>query len=135
MAHFACHGFADWSDPTRSHLTLRYGELKLTAITRMNLTRAELAYLSACSTSELGPRHADEAAHLTAAFHIAGYRQVIGTLWPVGDIPSAKMAEAVHAELVRGQSGGLALHHALLTLRERYRAAPLAWAGYHHVGV
>ncbi|WP_216651350.1 CHAT domain-containing protein [Actinomadura litoris] len=35
---------------------------------------------------------ADEAIHLAAAFQLAGYRGVIGTLWPVADRPAVRFA-------------------------------------------
>src|SRR5207249_4816555 len=88
VAHFACHGRSDTDDPGASALLLSDAAdhpLTVTEIYRQNLTGAELAYLSACSTTDTRPRLADEAVHITAAVQLAGYRNVIGTLWPVDD--------------------------------------------------
>lgn len=54
-------------------------------ISRLRLRDVHLAYLSACSTTRTRPELADEAIHITGAFLLAGYRHVVGTLWPVVD--------------------------------------------------
>ncbi|MCF6477035.1 CHAT domain-containing protein, partial [Nonomuraea sp. MG754425] len=41
----------------------------------------------------------DEAMHITTAFQLAGFQQVIGTLWPVNDTIAARVAEGVYAGL------------------------------------
>ena len=88
IVHLACHGYADLRDPSASRLLLHdhpTDPLTLHTITRQNLQHAQLAYLSACSTTDTNQEQADEATHLTAAFQLAGYRNVIGTLWPIND--------------------------------------------------
>jgi hypothetical protein len=85
VAHFACHGSSDWADPDASHLLLHDHDthpLTISEISRLDLASAGLAYLSACSTTDGVPRLADEAVRITAAFQLAGYRHVIGTLCP-----------------------------------------------------
>jgi hypothetical protein len=80
--HFACHGLWDWANPAASRLLLTDHDsapLTVTALMRLHLADADLAYLSACSTTLTSQALADEAVHLTAAVHLAGYRQVIGT--------------------------------------------------------
>jgi len=95
VAHFACHGHVDWTDPARSSLILTdhaTTPLTLADIITLNLD-ADLAYLSACDTAVTAPRLADESLHITAAFHLAGYRNVIGTLWPINDQAAAQQVE------------------------------------------
>ena len=85
VAHFACHGSSDWADPDASHLLLHDHDthpLTISEISRLDLASAGLAYLSACSTTDSVPRLADEAVRITAAFQLAGYQHVIGTLCP-----------------------------------------------------
>jgi CHAT domain-containing protein len=87
-AHFACHGFSDLTNPSASHLLLtdhRQRPLTVVDVARLRLDDADLAFLSACSTARPGGRLADEAIHLASAFQLAGYRHMVGTLWPIGD--------------------------------------------------
>ena len=52
IAHFACHGFSDPADPSRSQLLLHdpADPLTVASLAPVNLERADLAYLSACQT-------------------------------------------------------------------------------------
>jgi CHAT domain-containing protein len=81
---------------------LRDGVLSIPRIAGEDMQRAELAFLSACQTALGGVRLLDESVHLSAAFQLAGYRHVIGTLWTVGDRSSAEIV----AEIYRAMSGG-----------------------------
>ncbi|MFF0478417.1 CHAT domain-containing protein [Streptomyces sp. NPDC004284] len=143
IAHFSCHGEADWTDPARSHLVLTdhaTAPLTLSDITALDLT-AELAYLSACDTSNTAPRLVDESLHITGAFHLAGYRHVIGTLWPVDDRTAAQLGTDFYTHLTdngtappRPDRSALALHLATQRLRSRYPHAPSLWAAHTHTG-
>ncbi|MER7693828.1 CHAT domain-containing protein [Streptomyces sp. NPDC097610] len=143
VAHFSCHGYADWNDPARSRLVLpdhATTPLTLADITALDLT-ADLAYLSACDTSVTDPRLVDESLHITGAFHLAGYQQVIGTLWPVDDRTAAEHATDFYTRLTNGGTtpaqthrSAHALHHATTRLRDRYPNAPSLWAAYTHTG-
>ncbi|MCX4773713.1 CHAT domain-containing protein [Streptomyces sp. NBC_01285] len=143
IAHFSCHGEANWTDPARSHLVLTdhtTAPLTIADITALDLT-AELAYLSACDTSRTAPRLADESLHITGAFHLAGYRHVIGTLWPVDDRTAAQLGTDFYAHLTdngttppKTDLSALALHLAAARLRSRYPHAPSLWAAHTHTG-
>nr|WP_230569534.1 CHAT domain-containing protein [Saccharothrix luteola] len=65
--HFACHADTDPTAPSHGGLHLHDGRLPIGRITRLRLDRAELAYLSACSTARTSLWHADEAIHLVSA--------------------------------------------------------------------
>jgi CHAT domain-containing protein len=145
IAHFTCHGASNRADPSQSLLFLHdhaTTPLTVSALARVNLDRAQLAYLSACSTADPGSsRLFDEAIHLTSAFQLAGFPHVVGTLWPVDDHLSAKIAESFYTNLTTGPPGTLdpnraatALHHAVRAVRDRYPATPSLWAAYLHVG-
>ncbi|MFB7214549.1 CHAT domain-containing protein [Streptomyces sp. NPDC056255] len=143
IAHFSCHGEADWTDPARSHLVLTdhaTAPLTIADIAALDLT-AELAYLSACDTSNTAPRLADESLHITGAFHLAGYQHVIGTLWPVDDRTAAQLGTDFYAHLTdngtappQADRSALALHLATTRLRSRYPHVPSLWAAHTHTG-
>jgi CHAT domain len=144
VAHFACHAITDLGNPAASRLLLHdHGERPLTYsdILRLPLRGADLAYLSACATSGTSPRLADEAVHMTSAFQMAGYRHVIGTLWPVNDLAAVRIATDVYAHLAGDHPSGLdtdaaavALHRATRSLRTDYLELPSQWAPYMHTG-
>lgn len=97
IAHFACHGYSDPADPSHSRLLLHDSAEPLTvaSLAPVNLSHADLAYLSACQTAiNSAARLIDEAIHLSAAFQLAGFRQVIGTPWEIEDEISARVAAA-----------------------------------------
>lgn len=144
IAHFACHCDTNLAHPDRSHLMLSdhdVAPLTVNDVIRLEVD-ADLAYLSACSTSVTAQQLADEALHVTGAFHLAGYRHVIGTLWPVIDDTAADLAADFYERLIQGsdkpqvQTGRAAeaLHQAVRALRDRRPAEPTLWAPYTHTG-
>ncbi|TCO64260.1 CHAT domain-containing protein [Actinocrispum wychmicini] len=144
IAHFACHGHADYTDPTTSRLVLHdhhTSPLTLAHITALHLTNARLAYLSACSTTATNSQHADEATHLTTAFHLAGYRAVIGTLWPIDDTAATTIAHDTYQHLTHDGTtppdptrAAHALHHAVRRYRDTHPRRPAHWAAHVHTG-
>ncbi|MGW2543947.1 CHAT domain-containing protein [Kitasatospora sp. NPDC001574] len=79
--------------------------------------------------------------HLTGAFLLAGYRNVIGTLWPVNDRTAADVAADFYAHLTAGGTtapdttdSARALHHAVHALRARFLLSPTHWAAHTHTG-
>jgi CHAT domain-containing protein len=126
-AHFACHGSADLANPSASRLLLadhRTRPLTVPDIARLRLYHAELAFLSACATARPGTRLIDEAIHLTSAFQLAGYRHVVGTLWPVGDRHSVEFADRVYAEVAATGDAARGVHAATRQLRTRWLDDP-----------
>ncbi|MBT2406578.1 MULTISPECIES: CHAT domain-containing protein [unclassified Streptomyces] len=144
IAHFACHGASDGTDPSRSMLLLHdhaTTPLTVSALAQVNLERARLAYLSACDTASLRSGPIDEAIHLTSAFQLAGFPHVVGTLWPIDDRLAVEVAESFYTHLTTGPAGTLdpdqaatALHHTIRAVRDRYPATPSLWAAYLHAG-
>jgi CHAT domain len=144
VVHFACHCVVDSSDPGKSSLLLYDGAergLTVTEISRLHLTDARLAYLSACDTTSTALAFSDEALHVTGAFLLAGYRDVIGSLWPVLDEAGSHIAEQVYVSLT-GDGGhpphtrlsAAALHEAIRTSSESDPDRPSRWAPHIHVG-
>lgn len=85
--HFACHGAADPVDPLNSCLELSDGPLTMRELLDRRLP-ARLAVLAACETGVPYAQLPDEAVSLPAALLEAGVPGVIGTLWPVQELPT-----------------------------------------------
>jgi hypothetical protein len=143
IAHFACHGYADWANPADSRLILP--DYETAPLTVADLTSATiagtLAYLSACETSVTSQELADEAVHITGAFQLAGYQHVIGTLWPVVDSAAKVLAVEFYTSLTKDTSAphrtdraAAALHHAIRVMRARHPDVPTFWASHIHTG-
>lgn len=80
----------------------------------------------------------DEPLHLALALQIAGYRNVIAALWPVGDLDAPEMSRRIYGRLARdgqidGDRAALVLHEVVLELRDT--RPPEGWAPYLHAGV
>ncbi|WP_113705570.1 CHAT domain-containing protein [Nonomuraea lactucae] len=138
-AHFACHACDEPTDPSAGRLLVHdhlSRPLTVVDVGRLDLRRAELAYLSACSSARPGIRLTDEAIHLASAFQLIGYRHVISTLWPVSDRIALRFAKLVYAGLDwRGTiDGAVALHSAVRSVRELLPLHPSAWASHIHSG-
>jgi tetratricopeptide (TPR) repeat protein len=139
-AHFACHGHCDPVSPSASRLLLHDHQqhpLTVIDVTQLRQERAALAFLSACSTARPGDRLADEAIHLASAFQLAGYRHVIGTLWPISDYHAIHLADDLYAELASigsAATAASALHKVTRRLRNRRHQTPSIWASHIHAG-
>ncbi|WP_280253099.1 CHAT domain-containing protein [Nocardia abscessus] len=135
--HFACHAGVDFTAPSRSGLCLHDATLTLPQISRLQLTHAELAYLSACFTAHPGIQHADESLHPASAFQMAGFRHVIASLWPLDDAIAAATATAFYRHLPSAPTAdhaATALHRAICDLRAEHPARPDLWAALIHSG-
>jgi tetratricopeptide (TPR) repeat protein len=143
IAHFACHGTSDPTDPSRSRLLLYHtmDPLTVASLAPVRLEQAKLAYLSACRTAFNNVDGLiDEAIHLATAFQLAGFRHVVGTLWEIGDRLAVYIADAFYTAL-QTESGDIdtsraayALHHAMRSAREMLPAPLSRWAAYIHAG-
>ncbi|AUI60390.1 CHAT domain-containing protein [Amycolatopsis sp. BJA-103] len=144
IVHIASHAVGDPRDPSASHLVLydhATAPLTVAEISDLDLPHADLAFLSACNTTDTAPRLIDEAVHITGSFHLAGYRHVIGTLTPV-NATAGRVAAAVYGQLTQDGATApatadtaLALHNAVRSVREDHVDAPHTWAAWIHVGI
>lgn len=136
-AHFACHASADLTAPSLGGLRLYDDTLPIPDISRLQLSHAELAYLSACSTAHRGVRHADECIHLASAFQLAGFRHVVASLWPLSDHVATSAAHAFYGHLPAHHAAdhtATALHRVTRELRTQYPDRPDLWAPLIHSG-
>ncbi|KAH0556259.1 hypothetical protein GP486_005813 [Trichoglossum hirsutum] len=154
IAHFACHGVSDPADPSSSGLILqtarttteepRQDILSVREVSQAHLLQADIAYLSACSTAQdRAVGLSDEVLHVVSGFQVAGFRHVVGCLWPSSDKVCVDIAKSFYSELSQGgamsyndRATALALHKAVAKIREsdEYRKRPLLWAQYVHFG-
>ncbi|KAF5586906.1 30S ribosomal S17P protein [Fusarium pseudocircinatum] len=131
LFHFAGHGRLNQVEPSKSCLCLKDWEtnpLTVQDIRGKNLegTQPFLAYLSACRTgTNMESRLSDEGIHLVGAFHLTGFRHVVGTLWEVSDKHCVDVAEAFYETLCDEGMSDLSacrgLHRALRKLRDEGR--------------
>jgi len=168
--HFAGHGLSHPSDPSMSSLLIADWEtnpltVKDLVTMRFHQNPPLLAYLSACSTGDnQEAKLLDEGIHLMGACQLAGFRNVIGTLWGVSDKYCVDAAKDVYGTMVKAgmsdESVSQGLHNAVLNLRGgpggtgATRAArnarlieteeenkengigdPSIWAAYIHIGI
>ncbi|KAK3688800.1 CHAT domain-containing protein [Podospora appendiculata] len=87
IVHFACHGESDQNDPSRSCSTIATHADRLTVrdilreTVRSSSRKTGMLFLSGCSTADNPASHlGDECIHLAAAYHLAGFSHVVGTL-------------------------------------------------------
>ena len=128
--HFAGHGHTNRQDPSRSGLILEDGRddpLRVMDLMDMNLRQYSpfLAYLSACGTGQIkNEKLVDESVHLINAFHLAGFRHVIGTLWEVRDETCVGVAKFTYEWIkdtgMTDATVCMGLHRASRALRDQW---------------
>jgi hypothetical protein len=144
IAHFACHGRADPLEPAKSALILgktSIEELTIGDLDTVQNSRAQIAYLSACSTAEIkGYYLLDESIHLASTFLLAGFPHVIGTLWGANDSAAVAVAREFYKRIFEDSEEenalvAYALHKAVLNLKATSNSAEiLKWAPFIHMG-
>ena len=148
VAHFACHGSTDPTDPSNSLLLLHDWQTKpctVASLAPVNLNHVRLAFLSACSTATARNQALlDEAIHLATAFQLAGFPHVIGTQWPISDEYAIRIASDFYDHLRTSDASTSApldtrraadaLHHTIRCLRDDRPVLPAIWAAHIHAG-
>lgn len=82
IAHFACHGLQNMTNPLESALILDNGkELKISRLMETHMPKASLVFLSACCTAMGDMNLPDEAMHIAASMLFAGFRGAVATMW------------------------------------------------------
>ncbi|HEX6199921.1 MAG TPA: CHAT domain-containing tetratricopeptide repeat protein [Thermoanaerobaculia bacterium] len=143
--HLACHAVVDPRLPLESGLVLAppagdrtggNGFLQVWEIYQRLRLDADLVTLSACETG-LGRELAGEGVlGLTRAFHYAGARTVVSSLWKVSDEATAHLMESFYRHLKAGVGKAEALRRAQLALAAGSagdaagRSDPFYWAAF-----
>lgn len=133
IVHLACHGRFVPSLPAASGLRLADGWLPLRDIVDLRLD-ADLVFLSGCETGRHAVDAGEELSGLARAFHAAGARRLVTTLWSVRDAAALAIAERFHAALREGNRPSAALRESMLALRHE-SPHPSWWAPFVVSGV
>jgi hypothetical protein len=125
--HFAGHGRTDPLNPSNSGLKLSDGHLTVSDLFESSLQDGApyLAYLSACGTGRIrNSKLADENLHLIGACQIAGFQNVVRTLWEVEDRSCVDVAvrtyEWIQSRDMGDGSVSVGLHRAVRHLRDQW---------------
>ncbi|KAF7336535.1 hypothetical protein MSAN_02285600 [Mycena sanguinolenta] len=155
VAHFACHGIQDGSEPLNSGLMLADGRLKVSEIMKMDdgdkasrKRGMSLAFLSACETAKGDRATPDEAMHLAASLMFAGFNSVVGTMWKMQDFDGPKVADGFYEHLFKEcapnstppvlpdlRKSAEALHLAVDKLRREPGMSLHRWVPFVHYGL
>jgi CHAT domain-containing protein len=105
------------------------GFLTAEEVMGLNLSRTELVVLSACETGVGKVRGGEGTFSLQRAFHVAGSRAVVASLWKVPDNATQALMTRFHENLSKGRDGKPmgkldALREAQLWLMKEARARP-----------
>ncbi|OIW24945.1 hypothetical protein CONLIGDRAFT_648022 [Coniochaeta ligniaria NRRL 30616] len=111
ILHLSCHGLSDVTNPSQSRLILpdwHASPLTVSDIAaQQNLSNGRLAYLPACHAAVgRAPELLDEGLHLAAAFQLAGFPQVVGTLWQVNDRRAMQVSGRMWRDVFSGSAHG-----------------------------
>ena len=137
--HFSCHGNQE-TEPFESSFTV-YGKKKVTLLHLMQARNpgAELAFLSACDTAAVDVSVTpDEVIHLVSTLQFIGFKNVVGTLWPMYDADGPALVRDFYGYLLGEGKGdyrmsAVALHEATKKMREK--GIPLErWVNFVHFG-
>lgn len=135
IIHLAMHGIVDLNNPTFSRILFHGDEdnnsLYINDIYGMSLN-ADLVVLGACNTGVGELVSGDGIQNMSRAFHFAGAKNTIMSLWSVPDIQTAQLTYSFFEEINQGERIDEALKSAkLLYLAEsnELRAHPYYWAG------
>jgi CHAT domain-containing protein len=80
---------------------------------------------------------ADEPTNLASAFHLAGFRHVVATLWPLTDTAAAQAAQAFYDTVGEAPTADDTAHTVRAVARElrnRHPHRPDLWAALIHSG-
>jgi CHAT domain-containing protein len=142
VIHFGGHAVSDVETPDRSALLLATDESKRSTLTapeiaRLELTRAPVVVLAACSTATGTAYQLEGTTSLSRAFLLAGASSVVGSLWGIEDDASEAFFIRFHGRLAAGDAPAEALRAAQLELlrsADGRLKAPRTWAAFQLIG-
>jgi CHAT domain-containing protein len=139
--HLACHGTQKPEEPTKSALILEDGHLTLEEIIKLNIPKAEFAFLSACQTTTGDEKLSEEAVHIAGGMLLAGYRGIVATMWSIRDELAPEVANEFYGHILEdgkrpdSRKAAEALHVSLQKLRQRPGVQLIDWIPFVHLGV
>lgn len=151
VLHFAAHSVASESSPLDSFIALAperagnpggdNGMLYAWEVMADLRLSSPLVVLSACETGGGRETAAEGILGLTRAFHYAGARGVVSSLWPVSDRATTALMKKFYEGLAAGEPADAALRNAQLHLlhaedpswlERTFRSEPLARRAWRH---
>ncbi|HEX2900527.1 MAG TPA: CHAT domain-containing protein, partial [Bacteroidia bacterium] len=143
--HFACHAFADTSNPLRSWIALQKDDDSIDSLFAYEVMgqqlSAELAVLSACETGAGKLQSGEGAMSLARAFFVAGCPRVMMSLWKINDEITAKIMDNFYNTMKFGKPAAQSLREARLEFlrsddyaNELIKYHPHYWAAMVMVG-
>ncbi len=126
--HVAAHGRHRLDAPAMSGVRLADGWLRAADLSTLDL-RGSLVVLSGCETGVSSIRAGDEVHGLVRGAFAAGARDLVASLWRVGDESTMELMVAFHRARQTGLSAVAALAAAQSEQAERGRH-PWFWAGF-----
>jgi CHAT domain-containing protein len=139
--HLACHGVQRQDEPTKSALILEDGHLTLGEIIKLDLPKAEFAFLSACQTTTGDEKLSDEAVHIAGGMLLAGYRGVVATMWSIEDDLAPEIADEFYRRVMEdggrpdNRKAAEALHYSVQRLRRKGEVPLISWIPFVHLGI
>jgi CHAT domain-containing protein len=118
VVHIASHGTFDPVAPLNSGLWLAEGHTLTVADLMGTSISAGLVVLTACGTGQGATTHGEDVMGLPRGLLVGGAAAVVAPLWNVYDIPTARLAVALHQRLRAGVSVPQALRAAQDAMRE-----------------
>lgn len=144
--HFACHGISDAKNPSSSHLLLlkdnKVDKLTVQDISTNKAKKAQIAYLSACSTAEnRAGKLVDEMIHIASGFQLSGFSHVMATQWETNSTACQEVSTEFYRLLFDvGEPGEghwkvrMSFHRAVKEAQQKYIRQPLKWFQFIHMG-
>ena len=114
------------ADAARTGLVFREGRLGSSELT-LSLGGMPIVFANACETGRLGTSVDRSWSGLAAAFIARGAVNYLGSLWPVFDEGSRRVAERFYEGVCRGETVGEALRQARL---DAFARNDLTWAAF-----
>ena len=133
LAHLATHGTVRFDNPLFSSLQLVDGPLTLYDLERLQEAPGTVV-LAACDSAQAVVHPGDELLGFSATFLTRGTRQLIASVLPIPDAPTAPLMIAFHRLLVAGHPPAAALAQAQRAAAHEGAAAMAAAAGFVCIG-
>ncbi|MGP4020711.1 CHAT domain-containing protein [Saccharopolyspora sp. 5N708] len=135
--HFACQGTQRAHDCASGRLTGTDGTPIFLGDIAQLRTPAEFAYLAANQVTVEQGVPPDTIALLLPLLQHAGFKHVVGPLWPVED--GTTIIDALYTDMdddgaLDPSSAAIALHRVVRALRQQHPQDPRLWAAHIHVG-
>ncbi|KAF8999076.1 hypothetical protein BDQ17DRAFT_1427982 [Cyathus striatus] len=95
--------------PVRPSLQLEDESLSVAQLLEARVEGKELAFLCACEPAAGDRALPDEVIHLGATMLYAGFRGVVGTMWPMADSDGPRVADTFYKHYASGKKPGVPL--------------------------